>query len=108
MGQSIFNITPSDDHDRLRTYINSECVLDGGWKKYFSGRLKRAGPRTESAVYETVRIRSIHCMDDYNQNTSTNRDVSSTSLNHVGKINNHALISAFNIFIYDRVKSYQS
>ncbi|XP_068898008.1 basic helix-loop-helix ARNT-like protein 1 isoform X4 [Tenebrio molitor] len=83
MGQSIFNITPSDDHDRLRTYINSECVLDGGWKKYFSGRLKRAGPRTESAVYETVRIRSIHCMDDYNQNTSTNRDVSSTSLNHV-------------------------
>lgn len=90
MGQSIFNITSSDDHEKLRIYINSESVMDNDWKKYFSIRLKRATPRTESAVYEPVNLMGVHrpfCPNDHNQNassTNNNKDitVASTSLNN--------------------------
>ncbi|KYB28289.1 Circadian locomoter output cycles protein kaput-like Protein [Tribolium castaneum] len=78
MGQSIFNITSPDDHDRLRMYINTESVLDGDWKKCFNIRLKRAGPRTESAVYEPVRIMGVHRPgfdNDCNKNTSTSKEI---------------------------------
>ncbi|XP_063920625.1 circadian locomoter output cycles protein kaput-like isoform X2 [Zophobas morio] len=85
MGQSIYNITSPEDHDLLRMYISTESVLNCQWKKCFSIRLKRAGPRTESAVYEPVRIMSVHRSsnnNDYNQNTSTSRDAASNTLNN--------------------------
>lgn len=77
MGQSIFNITSPDDHDRLRMYINRESVLDGEWKKCFNIRLKRAGPRTESPVYEPVRVMGVHrpSFDENNKDTSTSKEI---------------------------------
>lgn len=56
MGQSIFNIAAPEDHDRLRMYLNTDSLSDPEWRKYFNIRLKRAGPRTESAVYEPVNV----------------------------------------------------
>lgn len=60
MGQSLFNITAPDDHDRLRVYLQSEGEIEHEWKKYFNIRLKRAGPRSESAVYELVKVMGMH------------------------------------------------
>lgn len=86
MGQSIYNIISPDDQDCLRKYITAENKPDVEWKTSFGGRLKRAGPRTESPVYESVRIRSIHYMNDHNQNSSTAKDATTNS------INNHVLL----------------
>lgn len=60
MGQSLFNITSPEDHDRLRTYLSSEGVLETEWRKYFNIHIKRAGPRSESAVYEMVKMMGMH------------------------------------------------
>ncbi|CAH0545669.1 unnamed protein product [Brassicogethes aeneus] len=60
MGQSLFNITAPEDHDRLRTYLRSEGVVEAEWRKYFKIKLKRAGPRSESPVYETVKMMGMH------------------------------------------------
>lgn len=95
MGQSIFNITSPEDHDLLRLYLNADGVFDNEWKKCFNIRLKRSGPRTESAVYEPVRIMGVHRPssqnNDYNQNTSTSRDATSSTLNNdVSKINKNS------------------
>ncbi|KAK4877506.1 hypothetical protein RN001_010012 [Aquatica leii] len=54
MGQSIYNITYSEDHDRMRLHIASDDLISSEWRKYFNVRLKRAGPRSEPPVYETV------------------------------------------------------
>ncbi|KAJ8976458.1 hypothetical protein NQ317_012836 [Molorchus minor] len=60
MGQSLFNITSSDDHDRLRTFLHCEGDMEQEWKKYFTIKLKRAGPRSESAVFEQVKMMGMH------------------------------------------------
>lgn len=69
MGQTIFTIAAPEDHDRLRLYItqsgsdpststtNSQVhISDRDWRKYFNIRLKRAGPRSEPPVYESVNV----------------------------------------------------
>lgn len=54
MGQSVFNIIAPEDHDRLKLHLGSEELLGPEWRKYFNVHLKRAGPRSEAAVYELV------------------------------------------------------
>ncbi|KAL3280019.1 hypothetical protein HHI36_017527 [Cryptolaemus montrouzieri] len=92
MGQSIYNITLPTDHEKLRTYLNSFGDLETRWRKYFTVSLKRAGPRSEVPVFETVRVMSIHrpCSDDQrdcNQNTSTSSEVST-----INTVNNDILV----------------
>ncbi|CAH1170148.1 unnamed protein product [Phaedon cochleariae] len=60
MGQSLFNITSSDDHERLRTYLQCIGAVEHDWTKYFGVRLRRAGPRSESAVFEPAKMMGVH------------------------------------------------
>ncbi|KAK9884917.1 hypothetical protein WA026_009154 [Henosepilachna vigintioctopunctata] len=79
MGQSIYNITSQTDHDKLRTYLTSSGDLETSWRKYFTISLKRAGPKSEAPVFESVRVMGIHrpcgTPHDFNQNTSTSNEV---------------------------------
>lgn len=63
MGQSLFNITSPDDHEKLRTFLRSDftnCEFHYNWKRYFNLNLKRAGPRSEQPVFEPVKFMSIN------------------------------------------------
>ncbi|XP_023027350.1 methoprene-tolerant isoform X1 [Leptinotarsa decemlineata] len=94
MGQSIFNITSPEDHERLRTYLQCEGDVDREWKKYFSVRLKRAGPRSESAVYEPVRMMGMHKPAGYpelNHNSPSSSSSSSSSSTSSG-LNNSIMV----------------
>lgn len=80
MGQSLFNITSPEDHERLRTYLSSEGVLEAEWRKYFNLHIKRAGPRAESAVYEPVKMMGMHKqLMDSNPNSSPSSSYSGCS-----------------------------
>lgn len=84
MGQSIFNVTAPEDHERLRMYLNQDPIAESEWRKYFNIRLKRAGPRTESAVFETVNLmgmQSPSCRSSSLSKTtfSNGREVATTS-----------------------------
>ncbi|XP_018570169.1 aryl hydrocarbon receptor nuclear translocator-like protein 1 isoform X3 [Anoplophora glabripennis] len=83
MGQSLFNITAPDDHERLRMYLQCEGVVEQEWRKYFNIRLKRAGPRSESAVYEPVRMMGMHrrLSGDNNQNSQSSSSSTSNASN---------------------------
>lgn len=84
MGQSLFNITAPDDHERLRMYLQCEGVIEQEWRKYFAMRLKRAGPRSESAVYEPVRVMGMHRQfsGENNHNSPSSSSSSSTTSNN--------------------------
>lgn len=56
MGHSIFNITAPEDHEKLRMHISPDGLSDPEWRKYFTLYLKKAGPRTESPVYELCSV----------------------------------------------------
>lgn len=60
MGQSLFNITNSNDQDRLKMFLQCEGDIEQEWRKSFIIRLKRAGPRSETPVYEAVRMMGMH------------------------------------------------
>jgi len=84
MGQSIYNIIAPEDHDRLRLHINSD-VLGSEWRKYFNVHLKRAGPRSEAAVYETVSFMGMQRTNNdrtnsNSENGSTSREVANASV----------------------------
>nr|QQM99831.1 methoprene-tolerant protein [Galeruca daurica] len=85
MGQSLFNITAPEDQDRLKMFLQCEGDIEQDWRKYFTIRLKRAGPRSESPVYEQVRMMGMHRQGSSygnNQNTimsSNSSTVSSSS-----------------------------
>lgn len=51
MGQSIYTITSSEDHERLRVHLSPD-IIDSEWRRYFKLSLAKAGPRTESPAYE--------------------------------------------------------
>ncbi|XP_030765878.1 circadian locomoter output cycles protein kaput-like isoform X2 [Sitophilus oryzae] len=69
LGESLYSVTASEDRERLKTYLRCEGELEQGWRKYFSIRIKRAGPRSEPAIYETIKMMGIH-----KQMTPTNVD----------------------------------
>lgn len=56
MGHSIFNITAPEDHEKVRMHISPDGLSDPEWRKYFTVYLKKAGPRTESPVYEMCSV----------------------------------------------------
>ncbi|KAJ8924626.1 hypothetical protein NQ315_000776 [Exocentrus adspersus] len=91
MGQSLFSITAPDDHDRLRVFLQCEGAMEHEWRKYFNIRLKRAGPRSESAVYEPVRMMGMHrrLNDDSNQKATS---PSSSSSNASSTLNTDVLV----------------
>ncbi|XP_072394725.1 basic helix-loop-helix ARNT-like protein 1 isoform X2 [Diabrotica undecimpunctata] len=60
MGQSLFNITSPDDQDRLKIFLQCEGDIEQEWRKCFNIKLKRAGPRSETPVYEQVRMMGMH------------------------------------------------
>ncbi|CAH1123125.1 unnamed protein product [Ceutorhynchus assimilis] len=60
MGQSLFTVTASEDHDRLRMYLGSEGEMEQGWKKYFNIKVRRAGPKSETPQYELVSMMGLH------------------------------------------------
>lgn len=76
MGQTLFNITSPDDHDRLKFYLQYDGALDAEYKKNFNLKLKRAGPRSETAVYEPVRLMGMHRL----ANNNTPQSSSSTTV----------------------------
>ncbi|XP_056634378.1 circadian locomoter output cycles protein kaput-like isoform X2 [Diorhabda carinulata] len=80
MGQSLFNITAPEDHDRLKMFLQCEGDIEHDWRKYFTIRLKRAGPRSESPVYEQVKMMGMHRQGN-NQNSimSSNSSTASSS-----------------------------
>ncbi|VEN49933.1 unnamed protein product, partial [Callosobruchus maculatus] len=97
MGQSLFNITSPEDHDRLRMYLQCEGVLEHEWKKYFTVRLKRAGPRSEQAVYEPVNIMGMHRHENgigasANAAGSTSPSTSTSSVTSTGTLNSDILV----------------
>lgn len=77
MGQSIYNITLQEDHERLRIYLNSDADLN--WKKYFTVRFRRAGTRTESPVYESVNIMGMQRLMQQNDASCSPSSSSSSS-----------------------------
>lgn len=85
MGQSLFNICAPDDHDRLRTYLKCSGAVEADWRKYFTVRLKRAGPRAETPVYEAVKMIGMHrtldtfCMNSPSSSRELLSPTSSTS-----------------------------
>ncbi|XP_031346427.1 aryl hydrocarbon receptor nuclear translocator-like protein 1 isoform X1 [Photinus pyralis] len=81
MGQSIYNITYTDDHDRMRLHIGSEDLICTEWRKYFNARLKRAGPRSETPVYEMVTFMGMQrtARNAESRNGSNSKDVVSSS-----------------------------
>ncbi|KAF5305308.1 hypothetical protein FQA39_LY09273 [Lamprigera yunnana] len=92
MGQSIYNITYSEDHDRMRLHIASEDLLSSEWRKYFNVRLKRAGPRSETPVYETV---SFMGMQRSNSNERTEAHNGSNSKDVVSSTTNNDVLVFF-------------
>ncbi|XP_060535881.1 basic helix-loop-helix ARNT-like protein 1 isoform X2 [Cylas formicarius] len=60
MGQSLFGLAAPEDHEKLRTHLQSEGEVDTDWRKYFAVSLRRAGPRSETPVYESVRMMGVH------------------------------------------------
>lgn len=95
MGLSIYNIISPADHERLRVYLNCE-KYNGVWRENFHILLKRAGPRTESAVYERVQLVGVPQTDNEpNCNTSSRGDTVATPSN-----NSVSVISAFFFLVY--------
>lgn len=91
MGQTLFNITSPDDHDRLKFYLQYEGVLDAEYKKNFNLKLKRAGPRSETAVYEPVRLMGMHRLATGLPDSSLSPSTTSSSSSSIG-INNDVSI----------------
>lgn len=81
MGQSIYNITYTDDHDRMRVHIGSDELICTEWRKYFNVRLKRAGPRSETPVYEMVTFMGMQrtARNSDSRNGSNSKEVVSSS-----------------------------
>ncbi|KAF2899287.1 hypothetical protein ILUMI_06889 [Ignelater luminosus] len=79
MGQSIYNITHPEDHDRLRLHISSN-MWGSDWRKYFNVHLKRSGPRSEAPVYEPVNFMG---MQKTNSDKSPERTHNGTSSGEV-------------------------
>ncbi|XP_076271610.1 circadian locomoter output cycles protein kaput-like isoform X2 [Rhynchophorus ferrugineus] len=71
MGESLYSVTAEEDRDRLKTYLQCEGELGQSWRKYFSIRIKRAGPRSEPAVYECIKMMGIHKHLQPNNNGSS-------------------------------------
>ncbi|KAJ8934776.1 hypothetical protein NQ314_013202 [Rhamnusium bicolor] len=92
MGQSLFNITATEDHDRLRMYLQCEGVMEQEWRKYFNIRLKRAGPRSESAVYEPVKMMGMHRQLNNEANHNILPSSSSPSSSTSSTINNDVMV----------------
>lgn len=89
MGHSIYNIAAPEDRDRLRIHISPDGLSDREWRKYFQVHLKKAGPRTESAVYELCSIMGMQRPASYNEpecSSSSSSSTSSTSLNNNVKL----------------------
>ncbi|XP_065162211.1 basic helix-loop-helix ARNT-like protein 1 isoform X1 [Atheta coriaria] len=59
MGQSVFNVIAPDDQSRFKTYLRTDLVTESDWRKYFNLRLRRAGPRSESPVYEAIEVMGV-------------------------------------------------
>lgn len=62
MGQSLFNITATDDHEKLRTFLRADqnqFDFQCNFKGNFNMHLKRAGPRSEQPVYEPVKFMNM-------------------------------------------------
>lgn len=78
MGQSIYNITLNEDHERLRNYLNSDADIN--WKKCtLTLRLRRAGTRTESPAFETVSIMGLQSPKPPNYDSCASSPSSSTT-----------------------------
>ncbi|KAH1002624.1 hypothetical protein HUJ04_008693 [Dendroctonus ponderosae] len=60
MGQSLFTVTALEDHEKLRMYLTGDGEMMPGWKKYFTVKIKRAGPKSETPQYESVRMMGVH------------------------------------------------
>lgn len=90
MGQSIFNLTAPEDQEVIRLHLHSENFSEKEWRKHFSIRFKKAGPRSESAIYETVTLMGVHISPstNYSKGITTNGKevVTSSSLNN--EVNN--------------------
>lgn len=100
MGHSIYNIAAPEDRERLRMHISPEGLTDREWRKYFTVHLKKAGPRTESAVYELCSVMGMQRPASYNNEpeSSSSSSTASTSLNNnvVIKLSN----KPFRLLIY--------
>lgn len=99
MGQSIFTITPSTDHDRLRMYLTAFEGIGDQIKKYFNIRLKRAGPRTEVPAFENVRVMSIH--RPYNEDSGSSTHSSPRS--HSGEVSVSSTINNDILILFLRI-----
>lgn len=82
MGHSIYNIAAPEDRERLRMYISPEGMSDREWRKYFTVHLKKAGPRTESAVYEQCSVMGMQRPASYSEPECSSSNTPSTSLNN--------------------------
>ncbi|XP_050301805.1 aryl hydrocarbon receptor nuclear translocator-like protein 2 isoform X2 [Anthonomus grandis grandis] len=79
MGQSLFTVTASEDHDRLRMYLGCEGEIEQSWKKYFNIKIRRAGPKSEAPHYEAVRLMGIHKHANLSPGSSSSGAASPTS-----------------------------
>lgn len=82
MGHSIYNIAAPEDRERLRMYISPDGLSDREWRKYFTVHLKKAGPRTESAVYEQCNVMGMQRPSSYSEPEGSSSSTPSTSLNN--------------------------
>lgn len=80
MGHSVYNITAAEDRDRLRMFVNPEnSVTNPVWRKYINVHLKKAGPRTESAVYEVCSLVGMQRPSSQDEVESTSSDSSTAT-----------------------------
>ncbi|XP_025836847.1 neuronal PAS domain-containing protein 2 isoform X2 [Agrilus planipennis] len=90
MGQSLYNLTLSEDHDVLRLNLTCESTASIEWRKHFNIRLKRAGTRTEPPSYETVNFRGL--LKPKNNGSSPTNYSTSKDLAQAGTSHNNLLI----------------
>lgn len=102
MGQSIYNITAPEDQDRLRVYLSTDNLSEPEWRKYFNIRLKRAGTRTESPVYEPVNVMGMPRLNqtafDCSNNSSSSNSSTSDRDAASNAFNNDVIIHLLNAF----------
>lgn len=79
MGQSMYQITAPDDHDILRLYLQRDTTMDSDWRRYFKIKLKKAGPRSETTVYEEIRMTGLHILFNGEGGMSSMSSMSSAS-----------------------------
>ncbi|KAL1517549.1 hypothetical protein ABEB36_001299 [Hypothenemus hampei] len=95
MGQSLFTVTAPDDHDLLRYYLMPEGDTKQSWKKYFSIKIKRAGPKAETTPqYEIIKLVGMHrnLANEGEASTSHSSQTPSSSSSSVSLTNSDILI----------------